>query len=76
MVTQSLRDRGTLIAWGAMAGFTTTMFIPDFVFRGCQARHQSSTRLLTLGPVCLLAFQCKSSLKPRWRCCSKTDLAA
>ena len=40
-VTQSLRERGTLLVWGAMAGFTTTMFIPDFVFRGIQARARA-----------------------------------
>ena len=32
-LTKSLRMRGTLIVWGAMSGFTTTMFIPDFIFR-------------------------------------------
>ena len=44
-MTQSLRERGTLIAWGAMAGFTTTMFIPDFVFRGCQVPQTLSQAL-------------------------------
>ncbi len=42
-VTQSLRERGTLILWGAMAGFTTTMFIPDIIFRFVQVSPHSLT---------------------------------
>ena len=35
-VTRSLREHGTLLVWGFMAGFVTSMFLPDFVFRFIQ----------------------------------------
>ena len=37
-LTRSLRERGTLIVWGAIGGFTTTMFVPDFIFRHIRVR--------------------------------------
>ncbi len=38
-LTRSLRERGTLIVWGAIGGFTTSMFVPDFIFRHVRVRQ-------------------------------------
>ena len=49
-VSSSVRERGTLILWGAMAGFQTTLFIPDIVFRHVRVRLGAFTaRTLSSG---------------------------
>ena len=59
-LTKSLRDGGTLLMWGFMAGFTTTMTSQGFVFRDIQARTEAVPQFHM--PASRFPWHCKRSV--------------